>query len=170
MNYLIKELAYNDAEKYSDWGSLDSMAKAFEDIPVLLNEKRNEKYIDLPAKVMSLPANRGIRLVCPMQDQSYSFIYRANNTVNIYKQLDVDNYSDIPRYYVEGQRLYFDKHIPDYFDVLLLKLIVEFDDLEDNDEVEIPSRYGKLIFDLVMKSMLGMPFEKVSNDNNANIP
>ena len=168
LNYLIKDVLYKEILRDNNWGLLDSYVKSFENISILENENRNEKYSILPASVVSLPANRGVRLVCYMQTQSSPFFYRNNNTSNIYGGLDVEEVSQQVRYYVEGNKVYYSNHITATASKVLMKLIVTFDNLEDDDDIEIPSGYGKLLFELVMQSMLGMPLEKISNDNNAN--
>jgi hypothetical protein len=150
-------------------GIFDAYTKTYKNVEVLTDEDRNEKYSILPCSVVVLPDNRGVRMISPMHDQKNSFVYRSNNSLNIYGNLDVDAVSKRTRFYVESNNIFYDAHLSDDITQLLMKLIPEFDSLDDDEEVGIPSAYGKLIFDLVIQSMLGKPLEKMSNDNNANV-
>ena len=168
MNYLMQNIVVKEAER-SGTSVYDAYTKTFKNIEVLFDADRNEKYSVLPCSVVVLPENRGVRMISPMHDQKTNFVYRANNSVSIYGHLDVNFVSDRTRFYVEGSNVFYDEHLSDDITNVLMKLIPEFDSLDDDDEVGIPSAYGKLIFDLVIQSMLGKPPEKMSNDNNANV-
>jgi len=169
-DYLVAKVLYPEASKTNNWGALDAYAKAYENVAILENTARCERYSILPIQPISLPANRGVRTISPMRDQSYRFIYRDNNTSNIYEKLEVNDVITIPRYYVEGSNVFYSSHLPANLSKLLFKLIVPFDELDDEDNVNIPQGYGKLVFDLVYQSMGAKTLEKVSNDNNSNIP
>ena len=168
MNYLMQNIVVKEAER-SGTSVYDAYTKTFKNIEVLFDSDRNEKYSVLPCSIIVLPENRGVRMISPMHDQKTNFVYRANNSVSIYGHLDVNFVSDRTRFYVEGSTVFYDEHLSDDINKVLMKLIPEFDSLDDDDEVGIPSAYGKLIFDLVIQSMLGKPPEKMSNDNNANV-
>ena len=171
LDYLISKVMYPEAERAGDWGMLDAYAKPFTNVEILYDAERNEKYSNLPVQPVSLPKNRGVRLISAMRDQKYRFIYRDNNSNNIFGNLDVEDVILEPRFYVEGGRkAFYDGHLPINMDKVLMKLIVPFDQLDYEDDVTIPQGYGKLLFDMVFQSLAGIGLEKVSNDNNANIP
>lgn len=171
IDYLVVKVLYPEASKFENWGMLDTYAKTYTNVEIKYDAERDEKYIDLPVQPINLPANRGVRIVSTMKDQkNYRFIYRDNNTSNVYGNTDVDEVITIPRYYVEGDKLFFSRHIPYDLKKLLVKLIVPFDALDYDDNVNVPQGFGKLAFDLVVQSLSGRKLEKVSNDNNANIP
>lgn len=170
LNYLIKTVAYKEAEREQDWGLLDSYTKTYTNVPILEDIERNEKYSVLPVNVIDLPQNRGIRFISDQQNQAMQYIYRDNNSVDIYSNLDIDRVSTKPRWYREKDKVYYSRHLSPMITGVLMKIIPNFSDLEDADESPVPSAYAKSIFDLVFQSMMGMPPEKVSNDNNANIP
>ena len=168
MNYLMQNIVYKEAERYG-MSVFDSYTKTYKNVEVLFDEDRNEKYSILPCSVIVLPDNRGVRMISAMHDQKNSFVYRSNNSLNIYGQLDVDLISKRARFYIESKSVFYDRHLSADITQVLMKLIPEFDSLDDDDEVGIPTAYGKLIFDLVIQSMLGKPLEKMSNDNNSNV-
>jgi len=168
-NYLLKTVAYREAEQTGDFGLLDAYTKTYI-IDVLFDDLRKEYYSLIPIKIVDLPENRGIRFLSDVENQSIQYIYRSNNSEDIYNNLDVSKVSKRTRYYRERDKVYYRGVIIEMKEQVLAKLIPDFDSLEDEDDVSIPSAYGKLIFDLVFQSMSGMPMEKVSNDNNANVP
>lgn len=170
LNYLIQDIVYKEAERKNNFGYLDSYTKAFKNVEVLYDSDRDEKYSILPKTIVPLPKNRGLRMISAMKEQRYSFLYRDNNTVNIYGDLDVDSICSIPRFYVESDKVFYSEHLSDDIDKVLMKLVVDFSAYEDEDEVAIPSGYGKLVFDLVFQSMMQKGAEKMSNDNNSNVP
>jgi len=169
-NYLIKTVAYREAEKQNDWGLLDAYTKTYPNVAVNFDEERNEYYCDIPISIVDLPQNRGIRFISDRQNQAVQYIYRDNNSVDIFSNLDIDRVSTKPRWYRESDKVFFSRHLSSLINGVLMKLIPAFSSLEDNDEVSIPSAYAKSIFDLVFQSLMGMPPEKMSNDNNSNVP
>lgn len=170
LDYLITKVLYPEASKTNNWGMLDVYVKTYLNVPILDDTDRDERYSDLPIQPVNLPSNRGVRFISTNKDQSYRFIYRDNNTENIFGGLDVDEVITTPRYYVEGKKVFYSHHLPYDLKFVLMKLIPPFDALDDDDDVNIPQGYGKLVFDLVAQSLSGRKLEKVSNDNNSNIP
>lgn len=168
LNYLVKTVTYKEAEREQDWGLLDSYTKTYPNVPILEDTQRMERYCELPVNVIDLPQNRGIRFISDQENQAIQYIYRDNNSVDIFSNLDIDRVSTKPRWYREKKKVYFSRHLSPNITGVLMKLIPNFSDLEDNDEAPIPSAYAKSIFDLVFQAMQGMPPEKMSNDNNSN--
>jgi hypothetical protein len=169
-NYLMKTVAYREAEKENDWGLLDSYTKTFVPVDVEWNDTRKEFYSKLPVAVVDLPRNRGIRFISDQENQAVQYLYRDNNSVDIFSNLDIDRVSTKPRWYREKDLIYFSRQLMPTTTAVLMKVIPTFSSLDDNDEAPVPSAYAKSIFDLVFQSMMGMPPEKMSNDNNSNIP
>jgi len=168
MNYLIKEITYLEAERNSDFTLLDDYIKTFTKIEVKEDSDREERFIDLPVRVVPLPKNRGIRFISDQKNQSVQYLYRENNSDDMYSDLDVDRISDRARYYKENDKIFFSRHLPSSIKHVLIKVIPDFESLDYEDELNVPSGFGKLIFDLVFQSMQGMPLTKKSNDGNPN--
>ena len=169
-NYLIKTVAYKEAEKNNDWGLLDTYTKTFIPVEVLWDDTRKEYYSVLPVAVVDLPDNRGIRFISDQENQAVQYIYRSNNSVDVFSNLDIDRVSVKPRWYREKDKVFYSRQLMPTTTAVLMKLIPNFSDLEDDDQAPIPEAYAKSVFDLVFQAMMGMGLEKVSNDNNANIP
>lgn len=156
---------YDQSVKKGNFDYLDAFTKTYAGVSVQYNDLRDEKYADIPVSYMSLPKNRGVRLVYPGSAVDRFFRYRANNRQTIMSMLDVGQQAEHASFYVEGNKIYF-WNIGDY-DAITMKIVVAFDNLEDDDEVPIPQGYEKIIFDLVFQTMLEQPPEKLSNDENS---
>jgi len=168
MDYMIANVLYPKASKNENWGALDIYIKTYKDVAILYDEDRDEYYCIMPVQPVSLPSNRGVRVVSPMKDQANRFIYRDNNSNNYYDKLEVNQVIDDVRYYVEKDRLYFSKHLSPFMKKLLLKLILPFGKLDDSDEINFPEGFGQTIFDIIFDRMQKKRPEKLSNDNNSN--
>ncbi len=167
MNYLIKEVTYVEAERKGDFGLLDDYIVTYI-VKVQEDKDREERYCDLPVGVVPLPKNRGVRFVSDKKNQSVQYLYRDNNTADIYGDLDVDKVVSLPRWYKEGKRIYLSEHLSESIEKVLVKLIPDFESLPYDSEVSVPAGFGRIIFDLVSQSLQGRDFTKMSNDNNPN--
>lgn len=168
LNYLIGTVLYRDSIKQNDYGALDAYSKSFIITNVEMDEIRGEFFFDLPVAIVSLPMGRGIRLVSYLKEHKNPFLYRQSGNVRLFENLDTDKLFGDVKYYIEGSRI----RLSDAFEIengeILLKCVCQFDNLEDDDIVNIPQAYNKLVFDLVIQSMQGRRLEKMANDGNAN--
>jgi len=160
----------NQSVKYRDFGQLDSYTVTYSPITVTYDSTRKEYYSELPANIMSLYKNRGIRFITPVYDQSYHFIYRENNTSNIYNELEVSMMEDKPRWYLEGNTVYYDKgnmkqEIID--SGVLMKLIVPLSEIDEDTNMPIPAGQEKFVLDFVFSYIQEMMPEDVNNDSNS---
>lgn len=167
-DYLINTVVYPQAVRNNNLGYLDPYVKTYLGVEIQEDSDRDEKYSDIPSAYISLPMNRGIRMISPEQGQHKPFLYRDNNSSRLYSNLDVDIVYDEVRFYVEANKVFYSKHISPLMNTVLMKLIVPFEEMDDDDEVNIPTGFGKAIVDMVVDSMLGKPLEKYTNDNNSN--
>jgi len=153
----------------SDSFALDNYTKTFTSVPVEYDNVRCEYFSDLPAEIVSLPFQSGVRFISPIHDQSYQFLPRSNNSVGMFSELEVSQTENMPRFYVENGRVYYEFH-GDEFKKVLMKLVPTFTGLEDFDEVEMPGIMGRegyfSLHDLVVRRFLSMPPEDLSNDTN----
>lgn len=166
----ILEQVQKQTIHYKDWGQLDSYTKTFVAQPILLDSTRDEYYSVLPARVVNLYRNRGVRFVSYNKDQSTKFLYRDNNSTDVYSELEVSLVDNRPTFYVEKGKVFYDK-ISDKEELIaagaLMKLIVPFGDLDDEDDVGIPAGQEPLLVEMILKLMKGMAPEDVLNDNNS---
>lgn len=148
---------------------LDGFTKTFINVPVSYDSNREEHYADLPAEIMVLPYQKGIRFISPAHDQSYQFVPRSNNSSVVYNELEVADCDIVPKFYYEKGKVYF-KFYGTVFEKLLMKLCPTFQALEDFDDVELPTivtREGLLtLHDVVVRRFLTMPAQDLINNAN----
>ena len=158
----------NQSIRYKDLGQLDSYVKTYSSVTVSYDDTRKEYYSDLPVNIIGLYMNRGIRYICPIYDQSYHFIYRKNNSTDIYSELEVSKIDSRPRYYLEGTKVFYDKMTTEIVDNgVLMKLIVPISVLDEDDEIPIPAGQEQYVIDFIMKYLQQMFPEDVNNDTNS---
>lgn len=59
--------------RYEEEGVNDNFISTFEDVPVLLDNRRNQYYFNLPGRMLTLPQNRAIRQISRMKGQQAAF-------------------------------------------------------------------------------------------------
>lgn len=159
---------YQMSEKKQDFSVLDSYLQSFKNVAVLYDSDRDEYYSVLPAPIGNIPLSRSVRLISPMKNQSYAFIYRANNSKTIYDELEVSAVETRPRFYIENDNVYYDNIQYPYISKVLVKMVATLSSLEDDEEVQMPLGTEYRIFDYVMQYLskkLATP-EDVNNDNS----
>ncbi len=163
--------SYNQAQRYSDFSQLDNHIKPFKNVPVLHDEDLCEYYSILPAPIVQIPDNQAIRLICPMRDQSDAFVYEDNSSTAVFSELEVSALDSSKSYQVEGSQIRYKEGMTD--DIakagVLMKLVVQFGALEDDDEVYMPAGQSTLISQIVVEYMSQRKAgpEKTNNDNTS---
>lgn len=148
---------------------LNRNLKTFVPVPVLYNTVRDEYYSVLPASVINLPRNRGIRMISPTKDQQNRFIYRENNSSSVFDNLEVSTLIKNVRFYVEGNTVFYNKRMTT--DIasagVLMRLVVPFSELNNSDEINIPTGKAFEVASMVMDKMRNMPPEDQVNNNDS---
>lgn len=145
----------------SDWIS------TYLEIPIFESKKRKEKYVLLPAKPISLPGARAVRLVCPMEAQDYPFYIIDGNARGVYKDLEAGALRHTC--YPEGNKIFF-TDIPDKCCEVMVKMIAGIEGLDENTAIPIPAITQKVLFEQV-SAMLEVQVRyktKLVNDSNPN--
>jgi len=154
-----------NAIDYRDFGQLDSYVKAYKNVAVQYDAERDEHYSLLPASVVQLPKNRGIRSISPSQDQRQKFWYSDNNTDDVYSELEVGKIINRVRYYVENNKVYY-RNYDHNFTGLLFKLIVPFSEFADTENIPIPAQQNSQVFNMIVNLLRQKVSEKNTNDNH----
>jgi len=155
---LYAQMAYDDmigiigeeANKTKDYSLLDNFGKAYKRT-VQTDTDREEKYIDLAIQVVPLGDNMGIRQVSPFKNQKLAFQYRDNNAQAVFSKLLVDVVCNVPTYYVELPRIYFDDKIEKDLKTIMVKLIPPFSQLKGDDDVFVPGGQNGRVFQTVLE-------------------
>lgn len=148
---IVREV-YNASATYRDYGQLDAMAKSFQDVEVVEDTTRGEKYSTLPVSVLQLPLHAGIRMVHTQCDQSEQVHWRPNNNIGILNQLEVfTTGKDLPTYYVEHTKLFYDRMEAEK---VTMKLIPTFSAYDYDDEIPVVSGYEGWVYDIVVQRVI----------------
>lgn len=168
------EIVYNSvinsvcvsAISQQDYSALDSYIKAYKNVSVTCDTDRDEWYSTLPASIIQLPSNRGIVSISPMKDRKISFIYRRNGASEIYENLEVGLINTTPTFYVENSDIFYCSRMDSDLaeEGVLMKLIVPFDEFDDDEEITLPGGKDFDIVGLVVEAILG----KQKNDIQQN--
>jgi hypothetical protein len=152
------------------WSIADGYVTPYEKVPILTNTDRDLKYSKIPASVIQLPDDRGIRQVSPMQDESCHFIRIKMGNNFIYSKLEADHLLGKIGFWVEGENIYY-KNLPWYYEEVLMKLVADISDVDEDAEIRIPAGKEIMLMNLVLEK-LGVPqqvTQDVVNDQNSQV-
>jgi hypothetical protein len=156
--------------------SLNSYVKTYWTNTILTDAASGRFYCLIPyvssAKLLQIPNNKAIKYVGTDEER---FIYRELDSEDTWSELEVNTMLTIPRWYLEGERIYLSDHIdentykegePLAFVDLVIKAIVPYSEY-DNDE-DLPAPWGKdsLLFVSVIDLLRRQPPEEEIIDNN----
>lgn len=143
--------------------------KTFEDVQVKESKSRKEFYIDLPAYLTSLPQDRAIRMITPMEDQSTQYTVINNNSIGVFANLEAGGMERTC--YIEGAKVYFPRWSLGLTKVLV-KMIPSTDALDEDEMLPMPGTAESMLLEQVYAKFKEQSFikEKKINDSNANTP
>lgn len=144
---------------------------AFE-VKVKYDLSRKECYMDLPAEMISLANDNGLRMVSPIHDQESPYMIIANGMQSVFSKLEAGlNDPYIFDVYVQGGQI----RIPRMSNFqkpkkLLVKMICSTSGLKPNDPLPIPANSEwELVTEVVkLYRNQGITPNKQSNDGNPN--
>lgn len=172
------ELGYNEilngmwlnSERYAQFGSLSNYVvtypnKGYPEVPVLYDSVRDQHFIDLPVELVQLPGCAGLRMISPVRDESWQFIYRENTASAVFDETDVGVVDQKPRYYVEHQQARFDRR---YWDTditqVLVKMVQPFSAFKDSTPLPFPAGKDLAAVSVVVEIIRGKGASDKSND------
>lgn len=127
----------------------------------------SNKYIDLPDFYISLPFNKGLAAVAPVDDPTNVFIFRLNPAVSRNlpcADLDPDQYSG----WTKGRKFYIDNDCE--FGKLLVDLVVASpDSIGIDDILPIFPEHQIEIIQKVREMIKSMPIQDRRLDGNADL-
>jgi len=163
--------AYSQSQRYSDFSQLDNHIKAYKKVPVHYEQDLCEYYSELPAPIIQIPDNQSIRLISPMLDQGYAFVFEDNSSTAVFNELEVNALDSSAAYQVEGSQIRYKSGMTDDMAKagMLMKLVVQFGALEDEDTVYMPSGMSTLITSTVVEFLTQRKSgpEQTNNDSTS---
>lgn len=152
---------------------LDNFAVTYtstSEFPVVVqyDEQRKRYFCNLPRPIVTLPDNEGIRLICPVTDESGAFVPLAKGASVVRRSLTVSKINPRPTFWEERNTVWFDFPILPITD-LMIKQVTAFQYLDDNDVVDEPGIMTKngmfTIYEYVKQTLLAMPNTKLTENN-----
>lgn len=161
-NTLLKPKIYANLSE-DDRGSLPMLIATYT-LPVKGDGKH--KYITLPEFFQSLPFNRGLKGIAPVEEPTYQFIPR--NTPEVSHNLPCADAEMQGTFYQEGMNVIFDKEIEFGF-VLAKLLVVAPDSIGPDDFLPLPPEDQISIIQIVREMYRNkVPQDKTLNGNPNN--
>lgn len=161
-------MAHSDGVKKNDVSALDEYVKTFTTVDVLYDSAREEYYSVLPCSIISLPKNRGIRLVSPQKEQGAKYWMTDNNSNSVYDELEVRTVLNKTKFYLEANKIYY-INIPITQKTVLMKLVVPFGEFDEDDEINISSQGMSQVFTMVVKLLMQQPHEHKQTNNTSTL-
>lgn len=146
----------------SNW-RYDQFVKRFYQ-PILQDSISDKYYSQLPAQIMSVNNNQGIRLISPAKEESTAFLPRKTLGTFLMDGLDVNTMNNI-FYTLEGRNVYYSGDIDCNWENVLMKLAVKFEELDDEDWINIPDGDAAQIVQTAIGFMSGKMPSDIANDN-----
>lgn len=147
-NFMIKR-AYIENRNEGSYDISGEFVKGFQCVPVLLDDCRDEYYSDLPAKLISLPNNRGLRSVSPMKGQNAAFSIVPNTGAGVWEGLEANDLGGT-ECYLEDSRIYYKKLDASNVKQVLVKMIASIDNLDEDEQIPIPADMEALLIEQVV--------------------
>lgn len=167
-------LAYADVlqtqfdEAGSDFTVFDNAAKRFK-CTIALNEELGMKYFDLPASLIPMkPKQAGLRSISMLKGQQIAFAPIGNASIPMWDELEAMKIDNTCSYMIEGNQVVLYRNAPDVGSLVLVKMIVPFSELDDDDDVTVPGGKNSMLFQSMygFMSLRGNRKDEYNNNNS----
>lgn len=159
-------LAFNDvlaAAWAQDHSMLNDYIKS-KKYTIKYDAVREERYIQVDATILPLPDNSGyVQLKYP-KNPNLQFALLDVNSLPIFAELEVGRIDTKVGYYIESQKVIFDRNLPKVIEDIMLKYITSFGGLSDDDEVVVPGGNNQAVFSTVYQ-LMAKALPSVNQDN-----
>ncbi len=122
----------------------------FKDQVPVLDISTDIYYIVIPSSYLRLPHEMGINMVAFAKGQTKEFIRVGSGSVSMWANLKAGLLGGSQTYLVEGNRMYFPKMTNTTNGNLLLKLAVALDNVDVDEELNIPRSIVDTIVSMVV--------------------
>jgi len=142
-----------------------SFVYTFKDIKPILDIELDMYYIVVPSSFIGLPHNMGINLVSFMKGQDKTFAMLGTGVYGMISNLKSFALGGRQAYYIEGTRMYFPKMKKTDIEIkgetrgILLKMAIALDDVDVDEQLNIPSNIQDEIVTLVVNKYREKPKE-----------
>tara|TARA_R110000751_G_scaffold79121_2_gene159562 strand:+ start:9414 stop:10067 length:654 start_codon:yes stop_codon:yes gene_type:complete len=173
-NHLIKT-AYNESRSYSSQQGYGvgrtyingDFYSTYKNVPIKEDCETNRVYSLLPGRLISLPHDRGLRSVSPMQEEENQFNIVEAGSSAVYAGLEADVMSG-PEIYIEGDRIYY-RNLTNTDCKVLIRMVSSINDLKEDEIIPIPADYELQFLELIKASLEEQKIAQQDKHNDANI-
>jgi len=144
-----------------------SYITAYPDIKVEKDDVRNEFFSNLPAKLLTLPNDEGLRKVQPIQDRGVSIIITNNGNEEIYSGLHAGGLGGRSACYLEGDKIFY-INLSSHITSVLIKQISSIEALDKDKAIPIPADKEQQLFDMIVERLTEQKRTTEDTYNNAN--
>lgn len=159
-----------EAQKTGDQFALDSyIISPPAELTVSKDTAKNAYYVDLLVPLVQLSRNEGLREVHPIKDPTAAFAIMANISHATMHHTEVFDIDSTGQAKVEGNRIWlYHPNMSDY-ETILVKQIVSFDNINQDQDVPMPAGTEELIITSVKQMVAQYPqsLEDTVQDNVA---
>lgn len=150
-----------------------AFVRSFKNQKVYLDQSREEYYTDLPAKLISLPNDRGLVQMSGMVGQNKAFLRLPTPGNRVFSALEAGNMPDEIYYYLEGDRVYYKgiKTASRWIPEVLIKMVASVEDLDETAALPIPSSMSVEFIEIVKQILdeeKNTPIDDVNDNSNNN--
>lgn len=144
----------------------DALTKTFV-LDILNDTVRNRRYSVLPASVLSITNNDGIRMITPTQEESTAFLPRRIVDTFLMDGLDVGTITGLIFFSLEGNKIYYSGSMDCNWRQVLAKLALRFNEFEDNDEINLPEGQDAELVQITLSLLQQKRPMDITNDDTA---
>ena len=152
----------------------------FKNVDIKKNPDTHEWYSDLPARPMSLPQNKGVQGVYPMEDIKTPMIQHEVGQAHVYQHLEAGLITDHNEYRIEGLRIVYERFKKAWRQKLnstakkdkctvLIRMVPSIESFTDEDILPIPAGREMMMVEVALEFFLGK--RNIPEDNlNDQVP
>ena len=136
----------------------------FDNVAIQYSEDHERYYSDLPKNVITLPKGRALEITTMCGKKCWP-LGQGDDALEQYYGRFKKNIS----YQLEGQKRVWYYNLPKLIKAVRPKYIVHINDLDDTDEIILPSDGDVKVLDLIIKMAQVTPQENIDYTSDANI-
>src|SRR6056297_90169 len=148
----------------------DTFAVEYQSVAISQDASTEIYYSTLPANIIIIPkkAESGVVTIQSMTNRAIQFVPITNGQWKVMDGLEVDSIDDVVGYTFKNGRVeYYNMTSTIALSAVRMELVLPFEEYDDDDDVPIQSGYDDLLFEQVVKKLIGLPDSDNLNNNNS---
>ncbi len=143
--------------------NLDLFTKTYSDVNVDYDSAQDVYYSTLPVAIVQLPvAGEGVRDIRLMKEKGIKFVPMTTVAMSI---LNDESITSVIGYCIRNNRIEYDSKLSTN-SLLLMRIVRPFEAIDEDEQVYIPAGMNEKLIEMVLSLALGIPVDKMTNDNS----